>query len=311
MIINPYLFVIGGIIPPTNLTDELFDSSQSFSINNFGFDTSLETASALDETDSKLGTIAPTAGDGSSAIVYAISGIVDVSVRSFKAGAYGRYLVIERSTDNGVSWDELPFAFEGVIATAPNGFFIYNTVVQGVAGTHIRVRIVSNTDPFYASYVGAVAITPSAVAERPGIRASAIYTSGAYNGYARNAINGERQTGWSSGGIWHGSPVLPATLIFSYFSAKTISTINVFTVRENQSDGSAPNMDETCSTSYGATGYDLDYWNGTSWVNLVSITGNNKLWRQFTFSPISTTKIRLTVNAVPDGYARIAELECF
>jgi hypothetical protein len=42
-----------------------------------------------------------------------------------------------------------------------------------------------------------------------------------------------------------------------------------------------------------------------------SVTGNNKVWRKFTFSPIATNKIRVLTHASGDGYSRINELEAW
>ena len=43
-----------------------------------------------------------------------------------------------------------------------------------------------------------------------------------------------------------------------------------------------------------------------------SVTGNNKVWRQFTFSPITTSKIRVMVNAGADNaFSRVVEVEAW
>jgi RHS repeat-associated protein len=43
-----------------------------------------------------------------------------------------------------------------------------------------------------------------------------------------------------------------------------------------------------------------------------SVTGNNKVWRQFTFSPITTNKIRVVVNAGADNaFSRVVEVEAW
>jgi len=43
-----------------------------------------------------------------------------------------------------------------------------------------------------------------------------------------------------------------------------------------------------------------------------SVTGNNKVWRQFTFTPVTTSKIRVVVNAGIDNvYSRVVEVEAW
>jgi RHS repeat-associated protein len=41
------------------------------------------------------------------------------------------------------------------------------------------------------------------------------------------------------------------------------------------------------------------------------VTGNNKVWRKFTFSPITTNKIRVFINTVPDAWSRVVEIQAF
>src|SRR5205085_10178341 len=41
------------------------------------------------------------------------------------------------------------------------------------------------------------------------------------------------------------------------------------------------------------------------------VTGNNKVWRRVNFTAVSTSKIRVVVNAAADGVARIAEVEAY
>ena len=57
----------------------------------------------------------------------------------------------------------------------------------------------------------------------------------------------------------------------------------------------------------------MQYWNGASWVTVPggSVSGNNKVWRQFQFAAVSTTKIRVLTNASPDNYSRLTELEAW
>ncbi len=88
--------------------------------------------------------------------------------------------------------------------------------------------------------------------------------------------------------------------------------IDVFTIQDNYASPAEPTETMTFST-YGLTGYDVQYWNGSAWVTVPggSITGNNKVWRKFSFSPIATTKIRVLTNASVDGYSRLVELEAW
>jgi RHS repeat-associated protein len=41
------------------------------------------------------------------------------------------------------------------------------------------------------------------------------------------------------------------------------------------------------------------------------VTGNNKVWSKFSFSPITTTKLRVLTSASPDSWSRINEIEAW
>jgi RHS repeat-associated protein len=64
---------------------------------------------------------------------------------------------------------------------------------------------------------------------------------------------------------------------------------------------------------YGLIAFTVQYWNGSAWTTIPNgnVTGNNKVWRKFTFSPITTSKIRVTINTVPDSWSRVVEIQAF
>ncbi|MGH9971927.1 MAG: RHS repeat-associated core domain-containing protein [Pyrinomonadaceae bacterium] len=135
--------------------------------------------------------------------------------------------------------------------------------------------------------------------------------------YPANATNNGDRKGlnWGSGGGWNDAApgnTFPDWLQVDFNGSKTISEIDVFTIQDNYPSPVEPTETMTFST-YGLTAYDVQYWNGSAWMTVPggSITGNNKVWRKFTFSPIATTKIRVLTNASVDGYSRLVELEAW
>jgi hypothetical protein len=42
-----------------------------------------------------------------------------------------------------------------------------------------------------------------------------------------------------------------------------------------------------------------------------NVTGNNLVWKQLTFAPVSTDRIRVLVNGALAGYSRIVEVEAW
>ena len=132
---------------------------------------------------------------------------------------------------------------------------------------------------------------------------------------AFSTINGDRRgLNWNNGGGWNDATVNthPDWLQIDFNGSKTIDEINVFTLQDNPAAPAEPTESMTF-TLYGLTGYSVQYWNSSSWVSVTggTVTGNNKVWRKFTFSPIATSKIRILTNAAVDGYSRITEIEAY
>ena len=87
---------------------------------------------------------------------------------------------------------------------------------------------------------------------------------------------------------------------------------DVFTLQDNYANSAEPTESMTF-TQWGLTAYTVEYWSGSSWIQIpnASVTGNNKIWRKFEFSPISTSKIRVVTISSVDGYSRLTEVEAY
>jgi RHS repeat-associated protein len=148
--------------------------------------------------------------------------------------------------------------------------------------------------------------------------ASSTYSPSSGSGYsavAANAINGDRTGRVSSATSWWNDGTQnsgPDWLQVDFSGSKTIGEIDVFTAQDNYTSPSAPTETMTFS-AYGLTGYDVQYWDGSAWTTVSggSITSNNKVWKKLTFSPITTSKIRVLANATADGWSRITEVEAW
>ena len=140
--------------------------------------------------------------------------------------------------------------------------------------------------------------------------------SNSYNaGYGpAGAINGDRKSmNWSNGGGWNDSgPPFPDYLEVDFGAVKTVNEIHVFTLQDNYANSVEP-TESTNFTLWGLTGFELQYWDGSSWVTIsgASVSGNDKVWRKFTFAPLNTSKIRVKTTASVDGYSRITEVEVY
>ncbi len=132
---------------------------------------------------------------------------------------------------------------------------------------------------------------------------------------ASSTINGDRRgLNWNNGGGWNDASygTFSDWLQIDFGNSKTIDEIDVFTLQDSPATPSEPTESMTF-TLYGLTGYSVQYWNSSNWVTVPggSVTGNNQVWRKFTFSPISTSKIRVLTSAAVDGYSRITEVEAW
>lgn len=140
--------------------------------------------------------------------------------------------------------------------------------------------------------------------------------SNSYNtGYGpAGTNNGDRKSlNWTNGGGWNDSgPPFPDWLQIDFGSVKTINEVDVFTLQDNWSNSAEPTASMTF-TLWGLTGYEVQFWDGANWIAIpgASVTGNNKIWRKFEFSPIATSKIRVLTSASVDGYSRITEVEAY
>src|SRR6185295_9861522 len=130
------------------------------------------------------------------------------------------------------------------------------------------------------------------------------------------AINGDRKgVNWGNGGGWNdGTPnAFPDWLQVTFNGSKTIGEIDVFSVEDN-SQAPADPTPSLISTLYGLVDFQVQYLNGSTWVDVPggNITGNNLVWRRVSFAPVTTTAIRVLVNAIQGGgWSAITELEAW
>lgn len=131
-------------------------------------------------------------------------------------------------------------------------------------------------------------------------RNASITVDSTFPGYSASRINdGDRNTSLGESYSWanNRNTPLPQYVVVDMQTAQTINRIDLYT-----------------SQGYALADYDLQYWNGSTWVNLVQITGNQELMRSHTFNAVDTTKVRVVARKGPShqpGYVRINELEIY
>ena len=100
----------------------------------------------------------------------------------------------------------------------------------------------------------------------------------------------------------------PDWIQVNFNGSKTIGEINVFTLQDNYGNPIEPTIDMTFSL-YGLTSFEVQYWNGSAWITLANKAGNNKVWNQFIFSPVTTDKIRVYITGTTNTWSRVTEIE--
>jgi len=129
-------------------------------------------------------------------------------------------------------------------------------------------------------------------------------------------VNDGELTG-AGNAVWLDSTIgiFPDYLEVRFDGKKTIDEIDVIT---RQTDLVTPVDPKKFDPSFdkdgfGITAYDVQYWDGTGWVNLAVELDNHKVWRQFfPLFPITTEKIRIQINAGQDNaYSRVVEVEAW
>jgi RHS repeat-associated protein len=130
---------------------------------------------------------------------------------------------------------------------------------------------------------------------------------------AANVIDGSRRAVNSTVWLDNTFNSFPDWLEISFNSSQTISEIDVITQQDDPQNPVEPTLSQTFSL-YGITAFEVQYWNGSAWTTVPGggVTGNNKVWRQFTFAPITTNKIRVVVNSGADNaFSRVVEVEAW
>jgi RHS repeat-associated protein len=216
---------------------------------------------------------------------------------------------------NGASW-----------ATVPNGSVTGNNKVwrqftfANITTSKIRVTVNAGVDNVYSRVVEVEAWTPAssprtnyASSANGGSATASSYLGAPYNYYASYVNDGQRRA--ANENIWLDNTYqsFPDWVQIDFNGTKTINEIDVVTQQDNNNNPVEPTLDMTFA-SWGITAFEVQYWNGASWATVPngSVTGNNKVWRQFTFADITTSKIRVTVNAGVDNvYSRVVEVEAW
>ncbi|HSD45588.1 MAG TPA: RHS repeat-associated core domain-containing protein, partial [Pyrinomonadaceae bacterium] len=125
------------------------------------------------------------------------------------------------------------------------------------------------------------------------------------------AINGDRKL-YTNNAWANVTATYPQWLQVDFNGSKVIDEVDVFSIQDNPSSPTEPTLSMTFN-NYGVTAFEVQYWNGSLWTTVPNgqVSGNNKVWKQITFAPVTTSKIKVVVTGTADGYSRLAEVEAW
>jgi YVTN family beta-propeller protein len=126
-------------------------------------------------------------------------------------------------------------------------------------------------------------------------------------------IDGDRAgRNWGNGGGWRDATpdAYPDWVEIAFAGTKTVDTVTVYSLQDWPANAVEP-TDTTTFTEFGATSFTVEAWNGSAWVQVGSVTGNNLVKRAVTFSPASTAKIRVLITGTASNRSRLVEIEAW
>ncbi len=169
----------------------------------------------------------------------------------------------------------------------------------------------ASTSAALSQVVNASSSTNVALASNGGVAsASSTYSSS----FPVSAIINNIRTGanWGVSGGWNDNTpnTWPDWVQINFAGSKTINRVVVYTVQDNYANPVEPTDTMTFSL-YGITAFTVQGWNGSAWVNLASVSGNNLVKRTVNFSAYTTDRIRISVTGGLASYSRITEVEAW
>jgi hypothetical protein len=133
---------------------------------------------------------------------------------------------------------------------------------------------------------------------------------------ASGVIDGEHNgNNWGAGGGWNDASrgIFPDNIQVNFNTNQTLREIDVYTLKNQPNNGTVV-TDTTTFTANGITNFNVQYWNGSAFVDVLggAVVGNNLVKRKFIFPDITTDRIRVVVNDSADHiWSRVIEIEAF
>jgi len=143
--------------------------------------------------------------------------------------------------------------------------------------------------------------------------ASSTYVAPGYSFPVAAVNNGDRAgLNWGNGGGWNDATAntFPDWVQINFSGTQSINQVIVYTLQDNFANPVDPSATLTF-TQYGVTDFQVQGWNGTAWITLGSVSGNNLVKRSVSFAAFSTDRIRINITGALASYSRITEIEAW
>jgi hypothetical protein len=123
----------------------------------------------------------------------------------------------------------------------------------------------------------------------------------------RSGANWGNYAGWADGT----QGAYPDWVQVNFNGAKAIDHVVVYSVQDNYLSPVEPS-DTMTGTRFVVSSFDVQGWNGSSWVTHASVSGNARIKRTVSFASYTTDRIRIVVGSTQDGvWSRITEVEAW
>ena len=146
------------------------------------------------------------------------------------------------------------------------------------------------------------------------VGAVASASSSTSSDYPVSAVNNNQRTGtpWGTGGGWRDATfnAYPDWVQINFGGTKTVDRVVVYTLQDNYTTPIEPTDTLTFST-WGVTGFTVQGWNGSAWITLATVSGNNLVKRTVNFAAFTTDRIRVNVTSALSSHSRITEIEAW
>jgi hypothetical protein len=131
-------------------------------------------------------------------------------------------------------------------------------------------------------------------------------------GSPSDAINGDRAPGVAADYWISDTMPGPRWLEVDFGQKRVISEVVLVGLRETGTDNYTlvPTDNET-ATVRATVDFRVQTWNGTSWSNRASVSGNNLVRKHVTFDPVRTSKVRVVITFSGWSVAYVVELEAW